>query len=153
MERLKRSSLFWALLFVTVILPVGLRATKQMYHANIMDDRNSGKGAAVLVALPSGYTYNVRTYALPDFEVGQVWLAPRDESWMIPLCTNGGPTVDDCAYDGTGNLDIEGAVTPMMLMMAGVTGRQFNDALRAGDLKAVVANATVLGSGFFVRIL
>jgi hypothetical protein len=155
MLRLKRSSLFWTLLVVAVMLPAGLLATgKRLYHANISDATGAGKGTAVIVARPGSWEYLAKTFALPGGAVNQAWLAPSDGSWQIALCTNGGPVEDDCTYGADGNLEIEGPISATMLIAAGVTGRQFHGALTGGDLAVVVSDgSTALGWGYFVRII
>lgn len=157
MVRAKRSLSFWTALFALVLLPAVLLANKQLYQAKITNEAGSGVGSSIItIRQTQGYEFLARTHALGGNQVTQVWLAPADNAWQIPLCTNGGAVDDDCTYDATGNLDLDGGITPSMLMAAGVTGLQFNNALKgiSSPLNIVLWNGSaVVGSGAYVRII
>jgi hypothetical protein len=150
MVKVSRGSAFWVLLIVAAFLPATLLANKQMYHANISSG-GFGVGSSVITVTSSGYNYMAKTRSRPDGIITEVRLTPTSGAWSIVLCTNENEFVeDDCTYDDTGNLDIEGAVTPSHLITAGVTGRQFNDALRNGQLTIVLSDGS---AGTYVRII
>jgi hypothetical protein len=157
MERLKRSSWFWVALLVTMVLPTSVLANKRLYHTNLQNAGGSGVGAStIFVNRVGSYEFRARTTSLGGGQVTQVWLAPANNAWQIPLCQNSGPAEDNCTYsdDGSGNLDVEGVINGSMLMAAGVTGSQFSAALSGGTLQVFVSNgASILGSGTYIRIL
>jgi hypothetical protein len=151
MERLKHSFGFWILLVVSVLLPSSALANKQLYQAQIKNGRNPVGSSVITVNTSANYNYLARTINQPGQAVQAVWLT--DGSWAVPLCTNGGPSTDDCTYLPDGNLDIEGAITPSMLVAAGVSGGQFNAALTGGTLTIQLANGSILGTGVYIRII
>jgi hypothetical protein len=149
MTRSKRSVAFWAMLFVAAVLPSSLLATKQLYTAGI-NSNGVTVGNAVISSNNGAVDYMARTFDRPGGVITSVWLTPTDFAWSIPLCTNGGPVEDDCTYNGTGNLDIEGAVTPSMLLAAGVSGRAFFTALQEGRLTIQLSDGSF---GVFTRFM
>jgi hypothetical protein len=152
MGKVSRSSTFWVALIVAAFVPATLLATKQMYHANITSG-GFGVGSSVINVSSAGYTYLAKTHARPDKVISEVRLTPTGGGWSIVLCTNNNEFVeDDCTYDPdkANNLDLEGAITPTHLITAGVTGRQFNDALRYGQLQIVLSDGS---AGTYVRII
>jgi hypothetical protein len=157
MMRFNRGVRFWVLLFVGVLLPSSALATKQLYQATIVDPNNRPVGASVIMNQPTGYDYAVRTHSLPGSVVQLAYLTPASGGWAITLCRNGGAAEDDCVYDASGNLDIEGAITPSMLIAAGVTGPGFRSALANEQLTVQLSNAvpasssSIIGSGLYER--
>lgn len=150
MFKVSRRSAFWVLLIVAAFLPATLLATKQMYHAKITSG-GFGAGSSVITVSSSGYAYQARTNARPGGTITEVRLTPTSGAWSIVLCSSENEFVeDDCTYAADGNLDIEGAITPMHLIPAGVSGRQFNDALKNGQLTIVLNDGS---AGTYVRII
>jgi hypothetical protein len=147
----RRGSAFWVLLIVAAFLPATLLATKQVHKADIKDSGGKGVGSAVINIRNGQYTYMSRTFARPGQTVTFVELTPTDASWSIVLCNSlNGPAEDDCTYDSSGNLDIEGSITPTHLIVAGVTASQFFDTLSAGQLTIRLNDGS---SGAFYRII
>jgi hypothetical protein len=149
MTRSKRSVAFWVMLLVAAILPSTLLATKQLYTAGI---NAGGKtvGSAFISSNAGSVEYMARTFDRPNRAITAAWLTPTDFSWSIALCTNGGPVEDDCTYNAGGNLDIEGTVTPSMLLAAGVSGRAFFTALQEGRLTIQLSDGSF---GVFTRFM
>jgi hypothetical protein len=137
------------MLFVAAVLPSTLLATKQLYTAGI---NAGGKtiGSAFVSSNLGSIEYMARTFDRPGRVITSAWLTPTDFSWSIPLCTNGGPVEDDCTYNASGNLDIEGTVTPSMLLAAGVSGRAFFTALQEGRLTIQLSDGSF---GVFTRFM
>jgi hypothetical protein len=151
MERLKGSVVFWVLLLVSVAMPLSLSArSKQAYLANISKGGN-GIGTSVIFVPAGPPEYNVRTFNLPGQVGTKVSLSAPGWPGQIVLCENGG-LAGDCTYDGSGNLDIEGAIVPAMMIPAGVSGGMFFGALRGGTL-TVSINDGAAGSGIYFRII
>lgn len=155
MDRLKRGFLFWALLLIAAAMPVSAQKTvkKQLYHANIATASGSGVGSTQLVLSTSNPTYMVRTSAAPGQVITRVSLTRDDGSWGgdIVLCDNSIPSADACTYDGTGNIDIEGAVVGPMFP-PGVTGGMFVNALTEEHLQ-IRLNDGASGTGVYFRIM
>ena len=153
MERYKRGITFWVLLLVSVALPTSLLATKQLYHTKLLNAAGQGKGSSIISVRSGSYEYEARTYGIPNYAVQQVWLAPTSNEWAVSLCTNGGPIEDDCTYSADGNVNIAGAITPTMLIGAGVTGAEFQGALNGGTLTVQLSDGTNgLAAGTYVQI-
>ena len=152
MDRSKRSLWFWVLILAAAILPMkGEARTKQLYQAKIAIG-SAGVGSGVIQVQPSGYSFITRTYALPGQAVQKASLVSDDGStWEVVLCENGG-LAGDCAYDASGNLDIEGAINAPMLGLAGINGATFNSALRNGRLWIRLDNGAN-GTGNYIRII
>ena len=152
MFKVSRGSAFWVLLIVAAFLPATLLATKQMYLANISSG-GFGAGSSTIVVRATGYEYHVRTSARPGGVITQAVLTSSGGTFANPivLCDSTNEfTEDDCTYDASGNLDIEGAIGPAHLIGAGVSGRQFNDALRNGQLQVVLSDGS---TGTYARII
>ena len=157
MKLFNRSVRFWVLLFVAVLLPSSAMATKQLYQATIVDPSNNAVGASVITLQVTGYEYAARTHGLPGQVVQLAYLTPVSGGWQVVLCRNGGPVDDDCAYDASGNLDIEGAITPSMLIAAGVSVSTFRNTLANEQMTIQLSNAvpatssSIVGSGLYER--
>ena len=152
MLKFSRGSTFWIVLVVAAFLPATLLATKQLHAAKITKN-GAGAGSATVVVRPTGYEYMVRSQNRPNQVITGAVLTSTTGTWANPivLCdsTNEFPE-DDCTYDATGNLDIEGALGSAHLIGAGVSGRQFNDALKLGQLQVVLSDGS---AGTFERLL
>ena len=149
MNRSKRSVAFWVMLFVAALLPSTLLANKQLYTAGI-NSNGVTVGNAFISSQLGSVEYMARTFDRPNQVITSVWLTPTDFSWSVPLCTNGGPVEDDCTYNASGNLNIEGAVTPSMLLSAGVSGKAFFSALQEGRLTIQLSDGSF---GVFTRFM
>ena len=153
MSKVSRGSAFWVLLIVAALLPATLMANKQMYAAKISKD-GFGAGSSTILVKSTGYEYMARTQNRAGQVITQVSLTPTGGGWSIVLCDSQNEFVeDDCTYSADGNLDIEGAITPSHLIGATpgpVSGRQFNDALRNGQLQIVLSDGS---AGTYARII
>lgn len=152
MFNVSRGSAFWVLLIVAALLPATLLASKQLYAAKIFGNGGTGPGGgtATIVVQSTGYEYMVRTMNRPN-QITQVRLEPVGSAWSIVLCdSTNEPVEDNCLYAPDGNIDIEGAITPMHMIPVGVSGRQFIEALRNGQLQVVLSDGS---AGTFTRII
>ena len=151
MERVNRKFWFWVIVLVAVMLPAsGETRTKKIFRANLLKN-TSGVGSSIISQHASGYDFMVRTFSLPNQVVTKVSLMPHVGGWEVTLCENGGPA-GDCAYNASGNLDMSGAITPLMLFHGGATGGGFADALETTGLY-ILLNGGAEGSGIYVRII
>jgi hypothetical protein len=152
MERSKHTLWFWILVLAAVILPTTTETrSKQLYQAKIVNG-GSGVGSSVIQFTQAGVvTYLARTFTLPNGAVTKVSLVADGATWEVVLCENGG-LAGDCTYDGTGNLDIDGALNATMFNLAGISGGTFVNALRNGQLWIRLDDGAD-GSGNYVRIL
>jgi len=152
MDRLQRGFTFWVLLFVTLALPLSAQTTfkKMLYQAKITVGV-TGTGSSVLQPTPSGYGVMVRTHAYPNYTVDKVALRISGDSREIVLCKNNDAVADDCTYASDGNLDLEGVVNSSALIIAGVSGAEFRNALTAETMTIELSDGG-LGVGTYIRI-
>ena len=149
----RRGSAFWVMLLVAALLPATLLATKQVHKADIKDAAGKGVGSAVINIRNGQYTYMARTFARPGQTVNLVELTPTagNGTWRVTLCNSLNASMDDdCVYDSSGNLDIEGPISPSDLMLGGTTASEFFDALEAGVLTIQLNDGSF---GVFTRII
>jgi hypothetical protein len=159
MERLKKSVAFWTMLAAVVtLLPATLMATKAIYSAKIFNGTRPVGSAFVGIQLVNRrvqYNYGVTTFptAYPGNVVQSVTLEPAGGGWAMLLCETGGDPADDCGYAADGNLNDTGSIVPAMLIDAGITGQQFDEALSGGTLVVRLwdASQNALGTGTFVQ--
>ncbi len=148
----RRGSAFWVMLIVAALLPATLLATKQVHKADIKA-AGKGVGSAVINIRNGQYTHMVRTFARPGGTVSLVQLTPTagTGTWVVTLCNNlNGVVDDDCTYDASGNLDIEGPISPTDLILGGTTAAEFFDALNAGQLTIQLNDGS---TGVFTRLI
>lgn len=147
----RRGSAFWVMLIVAALLPATLLATKQVYKADIKDAVGKGVGSAVINVRNGQYTHMVRTFARPGQTVTLVEVKPTDGAWTVTLCNSlNGVADDDCTYDSSGNLDIEGPISPTDLILGGTTAAAFSDALEGGTLMIQLNDGSF---GLFTRLI
>lgn len=157
MRNIKQRWSIWMALVAVGLVPVSVLAVKRVYHTNLKDAMGAGHGSAVVMLGGAGADYIVRTTGLPGYQVQYVYLEEISGAWgPIALCRNGAPAADDCTYaaNGSGNLDLEGAITGQMLAGAGLTPPAFLAALDAGRIRIAVNDfGTDLAWGVLTRIL
>ena len=148
MERLKRGLVFWVLLLIAVAIPAsGQIVKKTLYQARLkVGAGNTIVGGSLLQPQP-GF-WDIDTHANPGSgPVTRVNLRIDGDSRVIVLCDNAGATV--CTYGADGLLDLTSVVNGASLLLAGITGAEFNTALRNGLLLIEFDNG---GSGAYLRI-
>lgn len=152
MNRLQRAFAFWVLLFFTLALPISAQTTmkKILFQAQIKIGV-TGKGSSVLQPKPGGYEVMVRTWAYPNYSVDKAALRISGDPREIVLCKNDDPVADDCDYASDGNLDLESVVNSSALIIAGMSGAEFQQALAAGNMTIELSDGG-LGVGTYVRI-
>jgi hypothetical protein len=148
MPQSKRALWFWILVLAAIVMPTSSEGrSKQLYLAGISNN-GFGAGSSIVIVNVDGFSFQARTFSLPNQVVQKAAIVSDGASWEVVLCENGG-MAGNCLYDSSGNLDIHG---PVNLVLAGVSGGDFHEALANGQAWIRLDGGSN-GSGFYIRII